>query len=80
MVDLDPLERVALMGSEVDDPPIRVKHGLVHGLRIVGCGKTVLHQLRLGRFRRFRDDVALDEFGHLGADHVRAEQFAGAIR
>ena len=37
----------------------------------------MLHQLGLGRLERLADGVALDQLGHLGADHVRAEQLAG---
>ena len=36
-----------------------------------------VHQLFLGAFQRHRDDVALDQLGHLGADHVRPEQLPG---
>ena len=35
------------------------------------------HQLGLGGLEHFADGVALDQLGHLGADHVRAEQLAG---
>ncbi len=35
------------------------------------------HQLVLGGFCLHGDGVALDELGHFGADHVRAEKFAG---
>ena len=43
----------------------------------VGCGKIGVHQLGLGGLEHLADDVALDQLGHLGADHVRAEQLAG---
>ena len=36
-----------------------------------------LHQFGLGRLQLAGDGIALDQLGHLGADHMRAEQFAG---
>ena len=31
------------------------------------------HQFRLGGFQRAANDIALDQLGHLGADHVGAQ-------
>ena len=36
-----------------------------------------VHQLLLGRLQRHRHDISLDQLGHLGPDHVGAEQLAG---
>ena len=38
-----------------------------------------VHQFFLGGFEVHRHDEALDQFGHFGADHVRAEQLAGLL-
>ena len=38
-----------------------------------------MHQLFLGRLKIHRDHVALDQFGHLGADHVRAQELSGLL-
>ena len=35
-----------------------------------------VHQVGFGGLQRFGDGIALDQFGDLGADHVRAQQFA----
>ena len=43
----------------------------------VGCGKTVWMKSVLDQLGGLADGVALDQLGDLGADHVRAEQFAG---
>ena len=57
--------------------PISVKHGLVHRLGQGRVREDRAHQFGLGRLQRLGDRVALDQFGDLGADHMRAEQFAG---
>src|SRR5215510_13482547 len=38
-----------------------------------------VHQLFLGGFEIHRDHIALDQFGHFGADHVGAKQLAGFL-
>ena len=38
-----------------------------------------VHQLFLRGFEIHRHHVALNELGHLGADHVRAEKLAGFL-
>ena len=45
----------------------------------MGCGKTEFDQLLLGRLEVHGDDEALDQLGHLGADHVGAEKLAGLL-
>src|SRR6266404_6641001 len=61
-------------GLEVDGPPVSVKHGLVHRLRQGWVRENGADQLRLGGFEGLGDRVALDQLGHLGADHMRAQQ------
>ena len=39
--------------------------------------KHGVHQLFLGGLKVHRDHIALDQFGDLGADHMRAQQLAG---
>ena len=36
-----------------------------------------MHQICLDQFSGFRDDIALDQFGNLRADHMGAQQLAG---
>src|SRR6202040_986100 len=62
---------------EVDGAAISVKHGFVHRLGDRRVRKDRPHQLALGRLQRLGDRVALDQLGDLGADYMRAQQFAG---
>src|SRR6516165_1065677 len=62
---------------EVDGPPISVKHALVHHLRQGRVREDGADQLGLGRLQGLGDRVALDQLGHLGADHVRAQELTG---
>src|SRR6266566_2152586 len=68
---------VLTAGLEVDGPPVGVKHGLVHRLRQGRVREDRSDQLGLGRLQGLGDRVALDQLGHLGADHVRAQKLAG---
>ena len=61
----------------MDHPPIGVEHALVHHLRQRRMREDRVHQLFLGGLEVHGDDEALDQLGHFGADHVRAEQLAG---
>src|SRR5205823_5110738 len=63
--------------SEVEGAAIGVKHGLVHRLGDRRVREDGPHQLALGGLQGLGDRVALDQLGNLGADHMRAEQFAG---
>src|SRR5690606_38414431 len=63
--------------SHVQLATVRGKHALVHHLGQRRVREDRLHQLGLGRLEHLADRVALDQFGDFGADHVRAEQFAG---
>ena len=48
----------------------------MHRLAQRGVGEDRVHQLGLGRLELAGDGHAVDELGHLGADHVRAQQLA----
>ena len=39
-------------------------------------GEDGVHQVFLGGFQRPADDIALDQLGHFGADHMRAQKLA----
>src|SRR5438552_15311257 len=62
---------------EVDGSAVGVKHALVHRLRKGRVREDRVDQLGLGGLQGLGDRVALDQLGHLGADHVRAQQLAG---
>jgi hypothetical protein len=49
----------------------------VHGFAHRRVREDRVHQFGLGGFQRLAHDEALDHFRHFGADHVRAQQFAG---
>src|SRR5690606_17451971 len=71
--------RCAMKGSErleMDNSAIGVKDSLVHRLRDGRVRKDGAHQFDLGGFQGSGDPVALDELGHLGADHMRPEKLA----
>ena len=36
-----------------------------------------VHQIFFGGFQRHGDNIALDQFGHFSANHMRTQQFAG---
>ena len=48
----------------------------MHGFRQSRMREDGLHELRLGRLQRPRHGIALDQLGHLGPDHMRAQQLA----
>ena len=48
----------------------------MHGFRQSRMRENRLHEFCLGRFERPRHRIALDQFSHLGPDHMRAKQFA----
>src|SRR4051812_15338706 len=65
-------------------PPLNVNHppecgedAFVHHLRKRRVREDGLDEIGFDQLGGFADGVALDELGDLGADHVRAEQFAG---
>ena len=61
----------------MDGAAIGVKHRLVHHLRQGRVREDGVHQIGLGRLHGPGDDVALDQLGDFGADHVGAQQLAG---
>src|SRR5262249_34047776 len=66
----------AVMELYVDRAAVGGKHRLMHHLRQRRMREDRMHQLRLGRFQRAGDAVALDQFGYLGADHMGAQEFS----
>ena len=62
---------------EVDRPIVRRQYALMHHFAQCRVREHRFHQLVLGRLQLAGDDIALDQLGDFGADHVRAEQFAG---
>ena len=61
----------------MDGPAIGGKHALVHGLADGRMREYRVHQLGFGGFQCLADAKALNEFGHFGANHMRAQQLAG---
>ena len=57
--------------------PYASSTALMHHLRQRRVREDGVHQLDFRRLHRFGDGVALDQLGDFGADHMRAEQFAG---
>src|SRR3954452_14234722 len=59
--------------SHVEHAPISVEHRFLHHLGQGRMREDRVHQLFLSGLEIHRDHVALDQLGHLGADHVCAE-------
>ena len=57
--------------------PIGGEHALVHHFGQGRVREDRLDEVRLDQLGGLADRIALDQLGDLGADHVRAEQFAG---
>src|SRR5579862_7665062 len=57
--------------SNVQHTPIGVEHCFLHHLRQGRMREHGVHQLLFGRLQVHGDDIALDQLGDLGADHVR---------
>src|SRR5690242_6675171 len=64
---------------DVQHAAVGVEHGFLHHLRQGRMREYRVHQLFLGRLEVHGDDIALDQLGNLGADHVRAEQLPGLL-
>src|SRR6476660_7246305 len=62
----------------VQRAPIRRQRAFAHHLRKRRVWEDGAHQVFLGGLQLHGDDEALDELGNLGADHVGADQLAGA--
>ncbi len=58
---------------------VRVQHRFLHHLGQRGVREDRVHQFFFGGLQIHRNHIALDQFGHFGADHVRAEQLAGFL-
>ena len=68
----------SVIGLEVDGAAIGVKHGSrASSRRASDAGRWSRISSCFGGLQRLGDGIALDQLGHLGADHVRAQQFAG---
>src|SRR3569833_7221 len=63
----------------IQNTSVCVEHRLLHHLRQGRMWEDGVHQLFFRRLEIHCDDVTLDKLGHLGADHVRAEQLAGLL-
>ncbi|MPL73135.1 hypothetical protein SDC9_18928 [bioreactor metagenome] len=61
----------------MDRPAIGIEHRLVHHLAQRRMREDGLDQVFLGGLELAADDIALNELGHLGADHVGAQKLAG---
>ncbi len=62
---------------DVNHPPEGIQHALVHHFRQRRMREDRVHQLFLGGLELHGNDEALNQLGHLGADHVRAQQLPG---
>src|SRR5215210_7314035 len=60
--------------SHVDHAPVRIHDALVHHLGQGRVREYRLDQFLFGGLEVHRDHVALDEFRHLRANHVRPEK------
>src|ERR1700722_3373748 len=65
--------------SDIQHAPVGVEHGFLHHLRQRRMREDGVHQLFFRGFEVHGNHIALDEFGHFGADHVRAKQLAGLL-
>ena len=60
----------------MDRASIGIQHRFVHHFAQRGMRKDSLHQIFFGGFQRAPDNIALDQFSHLGAHHMRTQQLA----
>src|SRR5262245_25529638 len=60
----------------MNDAPEGIEHAFVHGFRKRRVREDGVHQVFFGGFELHGDHETLDQFGHLGADHMRAEELA----
>src|SRR3546814_13937494 len=62
--------------SEMQRAAISAEHAFVHHLAQRRMREDGVHQIRLGRLKLARDDIALNEFRTFRPDPVRAYQLA----
>src|ERR1700688_1002036 len=65
--------------SHIQNATIRIQHRFLHHLRQRRMREHGVHQLFFGGLQVHGHHVTLDQFGHFGSDHVRAEQLAGLL-
>src|SRR5437868_9492134 len=63
----------------IQHAPISIQHGFLHHLRQRGMREYRVHQFFFRGLQVHGDHAALDQFGHFGADHVRAEQLPALV-
>src|SRR3954454_11600569 len=62
---------------DVDHAAERGEHAFVHHFRQGRMGEDGPDEILLDQLGGLADRVTLDQLGHFGADHVRAEELAG---
>src|SRR6266704_455611 len=65
--------------SNVEHAPIGIEHRLLHHLGERRVREYGVDELLLRGLEVHRHDIALDQLGYLGADHVRAEHRPGVL-
>src|SRR3569832_1529717 len=63
----------------VQNTSVRIEHRFLHHLRQSRMREDSVHQFLFRRLEVHRDDIALDQFGDLGADHMGAEKLPGLL-
>ena len=63
-------------GSHVDHTVVSIQHAFMHHFRQGRMRENGVNQVFFGGFQLSADYIALDQFGHFRADHMRAQQFA----
>src|SRR3569832_226485 len=63
----------------VQNTSVRIEHRFLHHLRQSRMREDSVHQFLFRRLEGHRDDIALDQFGDLCADHMGAEKLPGLL-
>src|ERR1043166_9063669 len=71
--------RASMPALDVQHAAVGVEHRLFHHFRQRRMREDGVHQLFFGGLQIHRHHVALDQFGHLGTDHVRADERTGLL-